>query len=126
MKTLIPVTIVILAFFGFAFWVQHSITETANDIADLLSSIEEAAYEENWESAIEDMKAVEDDWNNTRKKWQMLIDHQEIDNIDSTLVRVKSWIALEAKEDCVAELAALKLFILHIPERKALRITNIL
>lgn len=125
MKAIISISIVILAFFGFAIWVQNSITHTAHDIANHLSLLEDAISKEDWQAAAKEMTTVQYEWDHTKRRWQILIDHQEIDNIDSTLVKVKSWVDQESKEECMAELATLKLFVLHIPEREALRITNI-
>ncbi|NMA95696.1 MAG: DUF4363 family protein [Clostridiales bacterium] len=126
MKAIISISIVIVLFFVFSFWLQNSIQDTANDIVSVLNLIEDAVVQGDWDTAIENIESIEDDWEHTKKIWQVLIDHNEIDNIDSTFVKVKSWIALESMEDCITELATLKLFVLHVPERKALRITNIL
>lgn len=125
MKAIISISIVILAFFGFAFWTQNSLVHTAHDIANHLTILEDAVSKEDWQTATKEMATVQYEWDNIKRRWQILIDHQEIDNIDSTLAKVKSWVNQESKEDCMAELATLKLFVLHIPEREALRITNI-
>ncbi len=126
MKVIIYISIVIIAFFAFAAWTQSILTHTAQDIAKHLDIIEEFVSRDDWQMASREMIVVQDKWNKIKKRWQMLIDHQEIDNIESTLVRVQSWVDLQGKDDCLTELATLKLFFLHIPEREALRITNIL
>lgn len=125
MKAVISICIVILFFFGFAIWAQRSLVYTAQEMVRQIEAIEEAAHREDWRLASKEMELMQDRWTDTKKKWQMLIDHQEIDNIDSTLIRAKSWVDLEGRDDCISELATLKLFVLHIPEREALRITNI-
>lgn len=94
-------------------------------MAEHLNIIEEAVSVEDWDLASNEIDKVKHKWGNIKKRWQMLIDHQEIDNIESALVRVYSWIDLEGRDDCLTELATLKLFVLHIPEREAFRITNI-
>lgn len=124
-KTIIPVIIVIIAFIGFSIWTQNFLNNTAQAMAEHLNIIEEAVSVEDWDLASNEIDKVKHKWGNIKKRWQMLIDHQEIDNIESALVRVYSWIDLEGRDDCLTELATLKLFVLHIPEREAFRITNI-
>lgn len=125
MKAIIPITIVIIAFLCFAIWMQNSLNNTAQDMAKHLEVVEGAVLTEDWDLASNEMEIAQRKWDNVKKRWQMLIDHQEIDNIESTLVRVQSWIDLEGRDDCLTELATLKLFVLHIPEREAFRLTNI-
>ncbi|NMA96447.1 MAG: DUF4363 family protein [Clostridiales bacterium] len=126
MKAIIAISIIIVLFFVFSFWLENSIQTTADDTVSVLYSVEDAVIQGDWDTAIEKIQTIEDNWQHTKRIWQVLIDHNEIDNIDSTLVKVKSWATLESMEDCIAELATLKLFVLHVPERKGLRITNIL
>jgi hypothetical protein len=56
----------------------------------------------------------------------MLIDHFEIDNIDNSMVRMSKYVEEKSSDDALAELAALRKFIQHIPVKNALSIKNVL
>ena len=91
-----------------------------------LDRLESAVKNDNWESAGNRLEALTRVWNENRDIWQILINHEEVDNIDSTLARVKQLVEFREKTDSLAEIAVLKLFILHIPEKESLSIVNII
>ena len=62
MKAIISISIVILIFFGFAIWTQTALNSTAQDIADRLSVIEEAVFNEDWHIATKEMALVHTEW----------------------------------------------------------------
>ena len=126
MKTMIFLVISVIIFIGFAVWTQNILVSSAADLGQHLDRLESAVKNDNWESAGNRLEALTRVWNENRDIWQILINHEEVDNIDSTLARVKQLVELQEKTDSLAEIAALKLFILHIPEKEALNIVNII
>ena len=126
MKTMIYMIISVIIFVSFAFWAQYKLENSAISLGQHLNQLELAIKNDNWSLADDQIKDITRVWNKNRNMWQMLIDHEEVDNIDSTLARVKQLVELQEKTDSLAEIAALKLFILHIPEKEALNIVNII
>jgi len=112
-------------FIGFALWVQHSMKKSSDILTQHFQSLEEAVKEEEWDKANMQLESIMKAWNSTKTKWQMLIDHQEVDNIDSTLARVIQYVKLKVKEDSLAEIAALKLYVTHIPSTESLKLENV-
>ncbi len=72
---------------------------------------------------MEDLKSV---WTSNENKWAMLIDHFEIDNIDTSLLRAEQYIRQEETGLAIAELAALRQYFRHIPEKESFLLKNIL
>ncbi|MGE5458328.1 MAG: DUF4363 family protein, partial [Methanococcaceae archaeon] len=65
-------------------------------------------------------------WNHMKDKWALLLDHQEIDNINISLSKMKEYIKGKNKNDSLAEVSTLKLLFIHIPEKEAISLKNIL
>ena len=122
---LIMVAITII-FIGFAVWTQHSLAASAEKLEQSLSSLESAIKNDNWEMANNELESFNQLWRKTKNSWQIFINHEEIDNIDATLARVKQLVSLKAKADSLSEISALRLFIVHIPQKESLCLVNIL
>lgn len=121
---LIMVAITII-FIGFAVWTQHSLAASAEKLEQRLSSLESAIKDDNWEMANDQLESFNQLWRKTKNSWQIFINHEEIDNIDATLARVKQLVSLKAKADSLSEISALRLFIVHIPQKESLCLVNI-
>lgn len=125
MKVLITMVVIIAIFIGFAIWVQHNLESSAERLVQNLNTLERAIKEDNWDMANNQLDSLNHLWEKTKNLWQILIDHEEIDNIDATLARVKQLVNLKEKADSLSELSALKLFIVHIPQKESLCLANI-
>lgn len=88
--------------------------------------IEKSAGSQDWPKATEDLNYLQKYWSKTEKSWTMLLDHFEIDNIDTALSKMTRFIELKESSLALAEAAILKQYIKHIPEKEAFDIKNIL
>jgi len=121
---LIMVAITII-FIGFAVWTQHSLAASAEKLEQRLNSLESAIKDDNWEMANDQLESFNQLWRKTKNSWQIFINHEEIDNIDATLAKIKQLVSLKAKADSLSEISALRLFIIHIPQKESLCLVNI-
>lgn len=80
----------------------------------------------NWEKAESRLTIINMDWKDTSKVWAAFIDHFEIDNIDTSLSKMEKYIYAKDTSMALAEIAALKQFIKHIPDMEAFSLKNIL
>lgn len=125
MKVLVIMLAITIIFVGFAIWTQRSLETSAEKLEQNLSSLEQAIKGDNWEMANAELESVNQLWERTKNSWQIFIDHEEIDNIDATLARIKQLVSLKEKADSLSEISALKLYIVHIPQKESLRLVNI-
>lgn len=98
---------------------------TANNLLAVLGDLRYSLEEENWALAESKAAAAEKEWERIVSCWQIFINHQEIDNIEQSLVRLKEFAAAREKADSLNELAVLMKSIGHIPETSVLTIGNI-
>ncbi|MGI6553360.1 MAG: DUF4363 family protein [Bacillota bacterium] len=79
----------------------------------------------NWTLAQEQLENFAHSWNKIQQKWTIFLNHQEIDQIDLALARLLSFSKACDYNQSLAELAALKLLLSHIPEKENLNLPNI-
>lgn len=125
MKPLLIIIIPLLVFIALALCLNYYIDSSASkllvNIDDLKSQIDKG----DWTRAKATIKDLDKSWGTTRRRWNMFIDHNEVDRIDDSMTRVGKWIELKEKKDCLVELAALSQALAHIPENEKLLIANI-
>ena len=125
MRLMIFLIISVIIFITFAVWTQNMLESSAGNLGRHLDHLEAAIKNDNWPSADNQVKAITRLWNENKKSWQIFINHEEVDNIDSSLASVKQLVEIREKAVALAEIAVLKLFILHIPEKESLSLVNV-
>ena len=104
----------------------HILETSAGKIENQLQEVEVNVFSGDWGKAKTQMELVDSDWKKTSKIWAAFIDHIEIDNIDTSLAKTEKYILSKDSSLFFAEIATLKLFIKHIPEKETLNLENIL
>ncbi len=81
---------------------------------------------EQWDEAGKQLKDFEQLWDKTKFGWAIMLDHFEIDNIDNSFTEAKKYVESRDYPSALAELEALRHYILHIPKRESFSLENIL
>lgn len=126
MKQLIILSIAVALIIGLGLWVNHSLDVAAKDLNRSIQSIKQEVEQDNWQEAKEKVEALEKQWQKVGAWWPIVMDHQEIDNIEFSLAKLKEYIATKNKSLSMGNLSELKLMILHLPEKETVNLTNIL
>lgn len=90
-----------------------------------IDKAEQAVDSNDWLTAKDEITKLFDKWQKTKSVWTLLVDHEEMDNIDTAVSRVKQAIKIKDQVETQAGLAELRMFIEHIPEKEALTLENI-
>ena len=122
--TAIVVLIIVIA--GSSIYVQSHMSNDAAVLEEAISKIERSVSSGDWQGAKTGLSELDTHWNKTKVIWAMLIDHAEIDNIESTLARMEAAVAQKDVKISLPEAAVLKQYIRHIPARETPGIRNIL
>ena len=102
------------------------IKNEAENLHSLFIEIEKNIMDEKWDDAISIMETAQGEWEKYKEVWPTLIDHFEIDNVNTNMAKLKSYILNKDKIELLSNLAALKILIKHIPEKESFLIQNIL
>ncbi|ADD01757.1 conserved hypothetical protein [Thermoanaerobacter mathranii subsp. mathranii str. A3] len=100
--------------------------KTSENLNKMLTKVQQNIEKEHWEEAQKNIKTVEKEWKNINKKWAMLIEHREIDEIEINMEKLKSYVDTKNKDLSSAQLKAIKMLIRHIPQNEKPILENIL
>jgi len=96
-----------------------------NKIENDLSGLYENVVKNNYNLARSNYLDIVKKWNEYKKSWAMLIEHQEIDKIDEELTKIKEYLLEQDRILLLSEISLLKFYIRHVREMILLKIENI-
>lgn len=126
MKQIIIIGVTTILFIIFALYINLYLEKTSGEITKHIANIESYSKTGNWPSVKNELLLSDAYWSKTQDKWAMLIEHEEIDKIDSSFSKISKYIEEKNTNDLLAENSNLKLLIEHIPEMYKLNIKNVL
>ncbi len=126
MRMLVTLVIILTIIIGSAFWTNHSLQTSADELAKQIILVNDEVKSGKWESALAQMGKLETTWQNKAKWWPVFLDHQEMDNIEFSLAKAKAYVANQDQALALGQLSELKLMVKHIPLNEKVSIENIL
>ena len=119
---IITLTLIIIALSVFS---QRFLYNGSQNMKQSIDAVETSIGSGKWDQADKQLTQMINSWSGVKGYWSALIDHQEIDNIDETLSRLQMFIKGKENASALAEAAALRKFIVHIPEKEMPSLANI-
>ncbi|MBO8129319.1 MAG: DUF4363 family protein [Peptococcaceae bacterium] len=127
MRWIAGLAVVLAGMIAFGLWGTYSVLDNgARDLSREIDHLQTQVVEQNWSRAAQGVKKIEKLWNDRKNLWAILIDHQEIENIEFSLSRIKQYVEGKSQDLARGEIAVLKHTIEHIPEKEFVTLTNIL
>lgn len=136
MRTVSAMVAFLVLILAIGWWSSHTLDSSADKLYKEVKSIQialkhiESTQEElpptQWNQAQSSISKLDKMWIRTRSQWMILVDHRELDSIETSLARLNSYIKSKDVTLSKSELANLLLLIKHIPEKEAVNIRNIL
>lgn len=129
MKELIISVIVIAMVCVGSFYMQQYLEQTSNEIIERLELLKQEMKQV--KEGKEDTRAVElseevlQMWEKIDKNWSMIVVHEELDNIELSILGVKAAIEAESFDDGLQEIEKSIFLVGHIHEKEAFKLTNI-
>ncbi|WP_031513954.1 DUF4363 family protein [Desulfofalx alkaliphila] len=125
MRLLIVLSAILVSFMVLGSWVNHSLTDTAEVLSKDLVEIMQEIEQDNWQDALDKTKALEQQLKEKTHWWPMILDHQEIDEVEFALARLKEYVAAQNPDLSLAQLSEIKLMLQHIPDKESVTLKNI-
>ena len=94
-------------------------------LSDAVKKIQASVEKNNWDDARSHFKETLKIWEQSSNYWPMLIHHQEMDRIEESMNRIKSYLEYQDSSMSQAELYNLIFYIRHIPEKESLNLQNV-
>ncbi len=126
MRLLSTLLIIFVAIISLGFWTNHSLKVSTDELLGNIEQVVNGIENNHWDIAYTQTIEFEKIWDEKANWWPTVLDHQEIDNIEFAMARVREYVATKNASLSLGQLSELKLMIKHIPEKEAIRIKNIL
>lgn len=125
-ETIIILSILIIIFVG-ACITQKFLNNTADllvsKLEDLKSGIEEDKIDE--KEMVEKTNEIYSEWEEINERWSVIVLHDEIDLIETSLIRMKSKIKTGEVQESMEDLDTSIFLIKHIKEKEKTNLKNI-
>jgi len=125
MKAWILSTIVILLMSGFGIISNNYLFSSSILVIRQIKQVETAINNKQWAEAAQYLMQVQGSWKEIKPWWAMLIHHQEIDNIENSLVKLEKAVQNQDRSNSQMSSGELQHFLQHIPQREKFTIINI-
>lgn len=126
MKSFFTALIIALVIAAGTFFYTHNIEVISEKLlADnrrIITCIKDNEYEEAYELT----KNMDEYMNETKISLAVIMDHSDLDKIESGIAELESYILSEIKSDALAKCNALDVLIRHMPKNYKLKIENVL
>ncbi len=125
MRLLTTLAVILALVIGMGIWFNHSLQTSSGDLTRQIQLVSSTIRQEDWETAVKHSEKLEKLWKQKAKWWPVFLDHQEMDNIEFSLARVKEYVTSQDDALSLGQLSELKLMIEHIPRKEAVNLENI-
>jgi hypothetical protein len=99
--------------------------KSSEKLVDIIEDTSDLVNSGSWDMAKKRVDGLDERWDSTEKKWGILIDHFEIDNIEMAMIKSKKYIDTKDLPLASAELDNLKFMVEHIHKKELLDLKNI-
>ena len=124
-QTIIMVVCIIILVVGGVAEVKY-LQKSSRYIMTDMDYIQNAIENDNFEFAKEQIEKSYDTWSKIKNIWNMFIVHDEIDDIEQSMIELREYIKFENTEECIVSISKVKEFLDHTVKRQEVRVDNIL
>ena len=126
MRLLTTLAVILALIIGMSAWFNHSLQTSSDDLTRQIQLVSSTIRQQDCETAVKHSEKLEKLWEQKAKWWPVFLDHQEMDNIEFSLARVKEYVTSQDDALSLGQLSELNLMIEHIPRKEAVNFENIL
>ena len=127
MKEFIIIIAILMIIFGGALYTQKYLTNTADTLVSELENLKTDLESENTnqQRLEEQSDEIYGEWKDINEKWSVVVLHDEIDLIETSLIKMKSKIKTGSLEESMEDLDTSIFLLKHIKEKEKTSLKNI-
>ena len=125
MKKMIIAIAVLILFIITSIIVENKLEKSSNNILNEVKKLNNYVEKENWNEVDKQVLYIDKKWEDLIDKWELIVEHDEIDTITIAFLKAKKYVANREKEEGLAELKEFEYLIDHIPKMNKLELKNI-
>lgn len=126
MKEITIVLFILIIIIGGALYVDKYLENTSNELAGMLKNLKSDI---NSDKSIEDIKKesqkIYNKWKEVEEGWALTVTHEELDLIETSLIKMKAQIEEESLSKSIEEIDISIFLVKHISEKEKFCLKNI-
>ncbi|MBP1761346.1 MAG: hypothetical protein H6Q64_888 [Firmicutes bacterium] len=126
MRLFVTLMIVLTLLIGLGTWNNSALHDSTNEMTRQIEQVITDINGQRWDQARQETQKLEKSWHENARWWPVFLDHQEIDNIEFSLAKVKKYVDTRNAPLAQGQLSELELMLKHIPDKEAVTLDNIL
>lgn len=127
MKEFVIIITILIIIFGGALYTQNYLNNSSNILVSKLENLKTdlESKNKNQQRLEEQADKIYGEWENVNKKWSVVVLHDEIDLIETSLIRMKSKIKTGSLDESMEDLDTSIFLLKHIKEKEKTSLKNI-
>ena len=127
MKEFVIIITILIIIFGGALYTQNYLNNSSNILVSKLENLKTdlESKNKNQQRLEEQSDKIYGEWENVNKKWSVVVLHDEIDLIETSLIRMKSKIKTGSLDESMEDLDTSIFLLKHIKEKEKTSLKNI-
>lgn len=121
----IGIMVLLAAIVAFSIYTYTLTSEISGDLFANLEQLKEMVEDEKWNETVLYLDELDKKWSRADTWWTPLMDHRELDHLDQTIVRIRTFVQQQRKEDALVEIKVAIRLVERVVERESLSIKNI-
>ncbi len=124
-KELIICTVIIIIIVTLDIFLQNSTKNSTTEIEEILSEIKESVENKDTAKQNDKLNLLEQTWEDKHNKLAYYIEHDELEKVDSSIVKVRHFLENGDIPSAIAELETGKFVLKHIEDKYKFNFQNI-
>lgn len=124
-KELIIIVVVIAIIVGLDIITNKYTKQTLEILSSEFNILKDYILKEDKESSREQMQKIKQNWEERYKILAFYIEHDELEKVETEMVKLESDIEVEEFKHCVSELETTKFILEHIQEKEEMHLRSI-
>ncbi len=124
-KELIICTVIIIIIVTLDIFLQNSTKNSTTEIEEILSEIKESVENKDTTKQNDKLNLLEQTWEDKHNKLAYYIEHDELEKVDSSIVKVRHFLENGDIPSAIAELETGKFVLKHIEDKYKFNFQNI-
>lgn len=117
--------LIITAIFSTNVITQNFTEKTVEEITEIFTDLKENILNKDKNQIEKTIQTLDEKWKGVHEKLAYYIEHDELEKVDTAIVKMKAYVETEDFSSAIAELDGGKFVIEHIQEKYALNLKNI-
>jgi len=126
MRVVVATLLILIIFVTGTFMINQNINQSCERLLEDIKVLDESVKNSEWNNAKDQLTNLKREWENTRKTWELFLEHNEMDSIDVVVARLDQYVEIEERSLALGEIAEFRLLISHIKDKESFKLGNVL